>query len=92
MLVAYEPVWAIGAPSPAPPDHIVTVLTAIEGHLDQMPVGAGSRAIYGGSAGPGLLTEAGGRIGGLFLGRFAHDPRALHTVLDESLALTRCRR
>jgi triosephosphate isomerase len=92
VLVAYEPVWAIGAPSPAPADHIVTVLAAIEAHLDQMPAGAGSRAIYGGSARPGLLTEAGGRIGGLFLGRFAHDPWALHTVLDESLALMRCRR
>ena len=33
--------------------------------------------IYGGSAGPGLLTELGDAVDGLFLGRFAHDPDAL---------------
>ncbi|MEK6311697.1 MAG: triosephosphate isomerase, partial [Curtobacterium sp.] len=32
---------------------------------------------------PGLLTRGQGRIGGLFLGRFAHDPAAITTILDE---------
>ena len=46
------------------------------------PVSAG-----GGSAGPGLLTELGDSVDGLFLGRFAHDPDALLAVLDEAAAL-----
>jgi triosephosphate isomerase len=87
VVAAYEPVWAIGAPAPAPDEHIVDVLAGIEAHLAARPELAGSRAIYGGSAGPGLLTRGRGRIGGLFLGRFAHDPVAIGTILDEALAL-----
>ncbi|WP_316296729.1 triose-phosphate isomerase, partial [Clavibacter michiganensis] len=83
LIVAYEPVWAIGAPAPAPDDHIVDVLAGIEAHLATRPESAGSTVIYGGSAGPGLLTRGQGRIGGLFLGRFAHDPAAIATILDE---------
>jgi triosephosphate isomerase len=84
VIVAYEPVWAIGAPAPAPDDHIVAVLAGIEAHLATRPELAGSVVIYGGSAGPGLLTRGRGRIGGLFLGRFAHDPAAIRTILDEA--------
>jgi len=87
VVVAYEPVWAIGAPAPAPDEHIVAVLAGIERHLVSRPELAGSVVIYGGSAGPGLLTRGGGRIGGLFLGRFAHDPEAVRTILDEAEAL-----
>jgi triosephosphate isomerase len=88
VVVAYEPVWAIGAPAPAPDDHIVAVLDGVEQHLATRPELAGSRVIYGGSAGPGLLTRGAGRIGGLFLGRFAHDPAAVATILDEALGLS----
>ncbi|PZE77857.1 triose-phosphate isomerase family protein [Curtobacterium sp. MCBD17_019] len=83
VIVAYEPVWAIGATAPAPDEHIVAVLAGIEAYLASRPELAGSRAIYGGSAGPGLLSRGQGRIGGLFLGRFAHDPAAIATILDE---------
>ncbi|SDQ16788.1 Triosephosphate isomerase, partial [Curtobacterium sp. UNCCL20] len=88
VIVAYEPVWSIGAPQPAPDDHIVDVLAGIEAHLASRPELAGSAVIYGGSAGPGLLTRGQGRIGGLFLGRFAHDPEAIRTILDEVTALS----
>ena len=37
----------------------------------------GTFVIYGGSAGPGLLTELGDAVDGLFLGRFAHDSGVL---------------
>ena len=87
LIVAYEPVWAIGAPAPAPDDHIVDVLAGLEAHLASLPELTGSTVIYGGSAGPGLLTRGQGRIGGLFLGRFAHDPAAITTILDEVLTL-----
>lgn len=46
----------------------------------------GSRVVYGGSAGPGLLTRL-PAVDGLFLGRFAHDPEALSAVLDEVVTL-----
>jgi triosephosphate isomerase len=87
VLVAYEPVWAIGAPAPAPDAHIVGVLDGLRAWLDARPELAGSRVIYGGSAGPGLLTRGAGRNRGLFLGRFAHDPAAVAEILDEALAL-----
>lgn len=91
ILAAYEPVWAIGAPEPAEPAFIAGVVTALEEALIALPGRAGSRVIYGGSAGPGLLTALEGRVPGLFLGRFAHDPEAVRTILDEALALAEAR-
>ncbi|HEX2862061.1 MAG TPA: triose-phosphate isomerase family protein [Lacunisphaera sp.] len=87
LIVAYEPVWAIGANRPAERAHIRGVCTRLQNRLDKDSRLAGSRVIYGGSAGPGLLTALGGRPTGLFLGRFAHDPANLRLVLDEVLAL-----
>jgi triosephosphate isomerase len=72
VIVAYEPVWAIGAAEPAEPAYVVA---------DRV----GSSVIYGGSAGPGLLTALGDDVDGVFLGRFAHDVAALEAVLDEAL-------
>jgi triosephosphate isomerase len=89
LVVAYEPVWAIGAAQPAPDAHVAAVLAGIDAALATRPALAGSTAIYGGSAGPGLLTRGGGRIDGLFLGRSAHDPESVRRVLDEALALHR---
>ncbi len=87
VVVAYEPVWAIGAPAPAPAAHISEVTLALRAALAADPDRAGSQVIYGGSAGPGLLTELGDSVDGLFLGRFAHDPDNLIAVLDEAAAL-----
>ncbi|WP_045296945.1 triose-phosphate isomerase family protein, partial [Microbacterium trichothecenolyticum] len=87
VIVAYEPVWAIGAAEPAPDAHIATVTRALRAAIEADPDRAGSVAIYGGSAGPGLLTRLGEAVDGLFLGRFAHDPDALVAVLDEASAL-----
>jgi triosephosphate isomerase len=39
--------------------------------------------IYGGAAGPGLLSELRANIDGLFLGRSVHSPAALGLVLGE---------
>lgn len=87
ILVAYEPVWAIGADVPASKEHIVEVCKRIANELQANKQLVGSRVIYGGSAGPGLLTELNGQVSGLFLGRFAHDPQNLVQVLDEVSAL-----
>jgi triosephosphate isomerase len=83
IVFAWEPVWAIGAAEPAPPDYIAAVARGLRGVLDSWP---NTRLIYGGSAGPGLLTQLGDAVDGLFLGRFAHDVAALGRVLDEAAA------
>ncbi|CAN7187289.1 triose-phosphate isomerase family protein [Arthrobacter sp. LjRoot14] len=85
-IVAYEPQWAIGAPEPATPEYISAVITGLDAHLRTLPGQADSRVIYGGSAGPGLITELDSAVAGLFLGRFAHAPKALKTILDEAAA------
>jgi triosephosphate isomerase len=87
VIVAYEPVWAIGAPEPAPVEHIVAVTTALRAAVEALPEREGTAVIYGGSAGPGLLTRLGDTVDGLFLGRFAHDPDNLVAVLEEASAL-----
>jgi triosephosphate isomerase (TIM) len=87
VVVAYEPVWAIGAREPAPIAHITAVTTALRKVVRRDPVRAGSAVIYGGSAGPGLPTRLSGSVDGLFLGRFAHDPARLLGILDEVLGM-----
>lgn len=77
-VVAYEPVWAIGATEPAPAAYVVDVASRLREHVPP-----GTRLLYGGSAGPGTYTGLAGAVDGLFLGRYAHDPRQLLAVLDE---------
>ncbi|MDQ6753188.1 MAG: triose-phosphate isomerase [Actinomycetota bacterium] len=80
-ILAYEPVWAIGAPEPAPAGYVNDVVAQLRAAL-----GPGIPVIYGGSAGPGLLPRL-TEVDGLFLGRFAHQPANLGLVLDEALAV-----
>ncbi len=89
VIVAYEPVWAIGAAQPAEPGYIRSVCRELRGALTDLPGRDGSIVIYGGSAGPGLLGQLGADVDGIFLGRFAHEPAALISVLDEALELAR---
>lgn len=84
LMVAYEPVWAIGAPEPADPAYISAVVGTLRELLREQNL-AGLPIIYGGSAKPGLLPEL-EHVSGLFLGRFAHDPKNFGAVLDEALA------
>jgi len=88
VVVAYEPHWAIGAPEPASPEHISAVCGGIAAAF-RTGAAHDIRVIYGGSAGPGLLSRIVGDVDGLFLGRFAHDPDAVRAVLDEAAAIGR---
>jgi triosephosphate isomerase len=82
VIIAYEPVWAIGAPAPAPDEHIRAACAALR-DARREPHDA---VIYGGSAGPGLLARLDDAVDGIFLGRLAHDPDALRAVIDEAMA------
>lgn len=102
VVIAYEPVWAIGAAEPAPASYVNDVVSGLRKRLAgrfggsegtgsagyRDGTGAAERTVpailYGGSAGPGLLPRL-HAVDGLFLGRFAHDPANLATVLDEAL-------
>jgi triosephosphate isomerase len=81
-LVAWEPVWAIGADRPAESEYIRAVCDGLRESLGDR------RLIYGGSAGPGMLAELARSVDGLFLGRSAHDVGALAAVIDEAAAAT----
>ena len=83
-IVAYEPQWAIGAVEPASPGFISEVIDGLDAQLRSRPGQEESRVIYGGSAGPGLLSQLGPAVAGLFLGRFAHSPAAVRDILDEA--------
>jgi triosephosphate isomerase len=83
VIIAYEPIWAIGAAAPAPTDHIAHVTQDIRSFLDSMHSRQGSSVIYGGSAGPGLVKSIDSSVDGLFLGRFGHNIRNVIQVIDE---------
>src|SRR5262249_13130356 len=89
LIVAYEPAWAIGAMEPAPPEHVDSVCRALKDHLMSQGVHASSSVIYGGSAGPGLLTRLGRNVDGLFLGRFARSTDGFGQILHEAGGLVR---
>ena len=84
VVVAYEPVWAIGAAEPAEPGYVNEVVGQLRELLQQRLGGGRPSIIYGGSAGPGLLARL-DAVDGLFLGRFAHDSAGFGQVLDEAI-------
>ncbi|KAL5093359.1 hypothetical protein Trisim1_011163 [Trichoderma cf. simile WF8] len=83
VVLAYEPVWAIGASQPAGEKHILDVVSGIRG-LDSVKTRTGTtRVLYGGSAGPGLYEKLKTGLDGLFLGRFGQDPQQFIKTIQE---------
>jgi triosephosphate isomerase len=81
LILAYEPVWAIGASEPAGADHVVNVVKGIRSLIGNRK--GTTRVLYGGSAGPGTFNKLKDGVDGLFLGRFAHDVGNLEKVIME---------
>ncbi|GME52442.1 Triosephosphate isomerase [Neofusicoccum parvum] len=81
VILAYEPVWAIGAKEPADADHVVNVTKELRKMAGARK--GTTRILYGGSAGPGTFAKLVDGVDGLFLGRFAHDLANLKQVITE---------
>lgn len=81
VVLAYEPVWAIGAAKPAEAEYVVGVARGLR-RLVEGRTGR-TRILYGGSAGPGTWGTVKDGVDGLFLGRFAHDVENLRQVIRE---------
>ena len=82
VVVAYEPVWAIGSGARAAGlDHVEAVHAGIREWLDARDA-PGARVLYGGSVdpanAPGLLAVPG--VDGVFVGRSALDPEAFVAI------------
>ncbi|KAI1372538.1 Triosephosphate isomerase [Hypoxylon crocopeplum] len=86
IVLAYEPVWAIGATEPAAAEHVVAVTQAIRALECVRRRKGTTRILYGGSAGPGLFERLKEGVDGLFLGRFAHDPAQFYKTIQEVAA------
>lgn len=87
VILAYEPVWAIGAEEPAPSAHVRPVCRALKTWVAERD--PRSRVLYGGTAGPGVFGTLYPDVDGLFLGRRGHHVSALMDVLEEMSQIVR---
>lgn len=79
IILAYEPVWAIGQKESASAEYVVAVTKELRRLCGDRKV----RILYGGSAAPGTYGPMKDGVDGLFLGRFAHDVKNFETVIEE---------
>lgn len=82
VVIAYEPLWAIGADAPASADYVLEVGRVLRDHLAESDHAA--RVLYGGTAGPGTLPPLAAEFDGVFLGRRAHRIDCLLAVVEEA--------
>lgn len=87
VVLAYEPVWAIGASRPAGEKHVLAVVKGIRALKSVKGRSGVVRIVYGGSAGPGLYERLKGGLDGLFLGRFGHDVAQFARTVGEVAAV-----
>jgi triosephosphate isomerase len=86
MVIAYEPVWAIGAGEPATPDDAQQAAATIRSEVAEVagaPAAAGLRILYGGSVGPDSAAPLASvsDIDGLLVGGASLDPGAFTEIV-----------
>ncbi len=84
LMIAYEPVWAIGAERAAPVSHISSIVDAVRGALSDL-WSQDAAILYGGSVNPAeaaALLECG--ADGLFVGRAALDMDQFIKIIQEA--------
>jgi triosephosphate isomerase len=83
VILAYEPVWKIGAKAPAQADRVADVVSALRSsnaHPESL-----TRILYGGSVTPGrILPLLKTGIDGLFVGRAAVEFDSLRSIIAEA--------
>ena len=82
MIIAYEPIWAIGVAAPADAAYINAVCAKIK-EASSILGSTNLQIIYGGSADQGLFEKIAQSVDGLFLGRSAHDVNNLKKIVEE---------
>ncbi len=82
IIIAYEPVWAIGVEAPADAAHINAVCAKIKEASAALGT-TNLQILYGGSANQGLFEHIALNVDGLFLGRSAHDVKNLKKIVEE---------
>lgn len=87
VIVAYEPVWAIGAINAASADHIAKIHTLIReslSHLFGTETAEKIRIIYGGSVSKDNVNSivSNENVDGVFVGRFGHDPKNYQAIVE----------
>ena len=82
MIIAYEPIWAIGVEAPADAAYINAVCAKIK-EASSILGSTNLQILYGGSADQGLFEKIAQGVDGLFLGRSAHDVNNLKKIVEE---------
>lgn len=90
MILAYEPVWAIGQSATASMDYITNIHSFIRNLVKEHygeEVGENIRIIYGGSVNPETSDELLGLndVDGVFIGRFGLNPQSFKRITESAL-------
>lgn len=85
IIIAYEPIWAVGAPKPASPEDVFEMYLWIKKCLKEI-VGSLSeniRIVYGGAVDEGNASQIMkiGNIDGFLVGRSSLDPKAFSEII-----------
>lgn len=97
VIIAYEPVWAIGAKDPAPLSHIVEIIRFLRNTLEEQYGKEASdeqMIFYGGAVSADTALELLSIEGndGIFIGRAALDIRYFTAMIDTALGFVRSRK